>query len=335
MKRVGNIFEKILNINNLTLAAYDTFKGKSTTVEVKNFRNDFFQNILRIREDLLQEKAEFGNYRKFVIFEPKKRIISAAPLAQRIIHHGIMNICHKYFDCHLIYDSYASRPGKGTHKAIRRVQSKIRHHKYFAKLDVKKFFDSIDHSILKKLLRRIFKDEAVLRLFDNIIDSHNEIKGLPIGNLTSQYFANYYLSFLDHYMKEVVKAPVYVRYMDDVIIMGESKEQISYLVEKYKNYASEKLKLQIKPPIIGLTSNGILFLGFKIYAYKLLLSGKGKRRFIKNINNLNSLFIKSYISENEYTARINSCLNFVTFADSYNFRKRVINRLNVNELVSR
>ncbi len=324
MKRVGDLFNSIIEIENLAFAAHKAFRGKSLTNEVKIFRQDFLHNIFVLREELLNGNILIGNYHKFLIYEPKERLICAAPLKQRIIHHAIMNVCHDIFERNLIYDCYASRPGKGIHKAINRVKENIPKYKYYAKLDVRKFFDSINHDVLKVLLRRLFKDNKLLNIFDLIIDSYGTDKGLPIGNLTSQYFANYYLSPLDHFIKEEVKVPLYLRYMDDVVILDKDYIHLKQTIKKYCRYAEKILLLHIKPPIIGRTCNGVAFLGYKIYGQRILMNGKGKRRYMKMIKILGTLFKKSIISEKEYSSRIQSYLAYACFADSYKFRKNLV-----------
>lgn len=333
MKRVGNLYDSVADFENLILAAHKAFRGKSETNEVKAFREDFLQSINSLRTDLRIGNLSVGNYHKFVIYEPKERLICEAPIKQRILHHAIMNVCHPVFERNLIYDCYASRPEKGTHKAIIRLKEKIKGYKYYAKLDVRKYFDSINHDILKRLLRRLFKDEKLLSLFDAIIESYGTECGLPIGNLTSQYFANYYLSPLDHFMKEDAKALVYIRYMDDVIILDKEISNLKKLIKIYCQYAKTELQLCIKPPIIGRTCNGVPFLGYQIFAQRILMNGKGKRRFVKIIKLIDDLFNKSLISEKEYSVRISSCLSYVCFADSYKFRKSLWkNRVDVSEL---
>lgn len=227
MKRVGCLIEKIADFDNLALAAYKAFRHKRKSSEIIDYQNHLYENLNNLRCQILSGEIRVGGYRQFTIFEPKERKICAAPLCQRILHHAIMNVCHPYFDNNQIFDSYASRPGKGVHKAVLRVKQFSRNNRYFVKLDFKKYFDSIDHAILKTLLNRIFKDPQLLLIFNIIIDSYDmNGKGIPIGNLTSQYFANYYLSGLDHRMKEVIKIRCYVRYMDDVVIFGRTKEEI-------------------------------------------------------------------------------------------------------------
>ncbi|MDE5773686.1 MAG: RNA-directed DNA polymerase [Muribaculaceae bacterium] len=330
MKRTGKIFHKIIEIENLAIAAHKAFRGKSGSNDVIDFRKEFMLKIQEIREQLLSGSFNFGNYRKFTIFEPKKREICAASLTQRIVQHAIMNVCHNMFDRHLIFDSYASRPGKGSHLAILRLKEKMATFKYFAKLDIKKFFDSVDHSILKSLLIKLFKDVELLALFNKIIDSHGTGKGLPIGNLTSQYFANHYLSALDHYMKEVIKVPVYIRYMDDVVMLSNDKIILKNWVSEYVKYANEKLRLQVKPVLIGRTCTGINFLGYKVHVKRIIMNGKGKRRFKKNLSMLMRLYANCMITETEYSNRLMSCLAYAKFADSHKFRTSL--GLNVIEL---
>lgn len=323
MKRVGNLLDRIIDVDNIALAAYKAFRGKGQSPEIIEFQQNFVENIMAIRSGILSESIEVGNYRHFIVYEPKKREICAAPLRQRILHHAIMNVCHEYFDRCLIYDCYASRPGKGTHKAILRVKQKANSFKYFVKLDIRKFFDSIDHAILKNLLHQLIKDNSLLLLLSRIIDSHGIGCGLPIGNLTSQYFANFYLSPVDHYMKEVMKAPVYVRYMDDVIIMARDKAAVLTLMRSYSEFVDKNLNLMIKPPIVGNISNGVPFLGYRIFRDRILMNGKGKRRFRKNLRVLGELFENSEISEREYSNRLISNLAYAAFADSFLFRKNI------------
>lgn len=330
MKRKGNLFNKIVEFENLSVGAYKAFRGKSWSKEVIDFRNEFCSNIQEIRGQLLSGTFLFGNYHKFIIYEPKKREICAAPLRQRIVHHAIMNICHDTFDRHLIFDSYASRPGKGTHRAIHRLKDKMQSFKYYAKLDIRKFFDSVDHGVLKELLGGLFKDTRLLIMFNSVIDSYGDCKGLPIGNLTSQYFANHYLSSLDHFMMEKIKVSFYIRYMDDVVLLSDDRIILKEWVSEYVKYSNERLKLKVKPVMIGRTCCGIQFLGYKVYGNRIIMNGKGKRRFKKNISMLGKLYSKCRISQSEYSNRLFSILAYAKFADSHKFRTSL--GLNVVEL---
>lgn len=324
MKRLGQCFDKIVELDNLVLAAYKAFRGKAASKEVIEFRENLMDNLVKLREDLLAGNAVSDKYHCFTLREPKERLICAAPIRQRIVHHAIMNVCHYTFDRQLIYDCYATRPGKGTHRAIVRLAEKIGGYRFYAKLDFRKYFDSVDHLVLKKQLRRIIKDGRLLSLLDMIIDSYGakEGRGIPIGNLTSQYFANYYLSSLDHYMKEVAGARVYIRYMDDVVILDNDRERLKRLIDCYLNFSTTHLGLQTKPPIIGRTCHGALFLGYRVFGSRIMMGGKSKRRFKRNVRKLEGLFEKSVISEREYADRLNSNIAHAEFADSIRFRRR-------------
>lgn len=326
MKRVGYLKEQIVDLDNIALAAYKTFKGHRYSKDVLVFIDNFLENIVNLKTDLVEETYMIGNYRYFKIFDPKERLICAAHLHERIIHHAIMNVCHEIFDRKQIYDSYASRKDKGTYKALERIKSGTTRFRYYAKLDVRKYFDSIDHSILTDMLRKIIKDKWLLRLLEQIISSyHTEAgKGLPIGNLTSQYFANHYLSGLDHRMKEKTCVKVYVRYMDDVVMLGSSKEEIREFVDDYIEYAESFLKLRIKPVMTGEIKYGIPFLGYRVFPTHLALSGISKRRFRHKLLNYKQLYNEEIIDEATYSLRISQLCAFTKHAESKIFRKNVI-----------
>lgn len=330
MKRHKGLFEQIVDLDNIALAAHKAFKGKNAKRSVIEFREEFIENIERLRDNLISGNIEIGNYNMFEIYDPKHRVICAAKLTERIIHHAIMNICHDYFNRNLISDSYASRPNKGIHAAVSRAKRGASVYRYFAKLDVKKFFDSIDHVELKKMLMHMFKEEQLLILLFRIIDSYETQigKGLPIGNLTSQYFANLYLSGLDHYMKENVHIPLYIRYMDDVLMMCNDRNYLRECVNAYTKYAELSLLLKIKPPIIGNVSTGVNFLGYRIDSKHITLSGKSKRRFRHKAILLNRLFSKGRILEHEYSNKLRSILSFAEHADSTLFIKSCVNIIN-------
>ncbi len=227
MRRQGNLIDKIANIENLQLAYYKAQKGKAEKTKVFNFGKQLQANLQKLQQQILSGCVETGNYNYFTIYDPKKRLICAASFEQRVLHHALMNICHLYFERSQIFESYASRIGKGTYAALDKARRFNKRYKWFLKLDFRKYFDSLDHIVLKSQLNRLFKDRQLLNIFSSIIDSYcvGSGKGVPIGNLTSQYFANHYLSQADHYMKEIVNIPAYTRYMDDVILWHNAKER--------------------------------------------------------------------------------------------------------------
>jgi len=207
-------------MDNLREAYCKARRGKLYNKEVLQFSANLNDNLLQLRQQLLSGDIITGGYRKFTIYDPKERIIIAAPFHQRVLHHGLLNICHQYFEKFQIFNSYASRQGKGTYAALEKAATYSKKYPWFLKLDCRKYFDIINHGILKTQLQRLFKEGKLLHIFDRIIDSYHteEGCGLPIGNLTSQYFANHYLSVADHFALEKLGVPGFVRYMDDMVL---------------------------------------------------------------------------------------------------------------------
>lgn len=323
MKRVGNLKEKIINLDNLHLAFLKARRGKQFKQEVLRFSQNFDDNIQAIYQSLYNETFSFGKYHFFTIYDPKQRKICAAPFAERLVHHALMNVCHPYFDKQLIHTIYASRLEKGVYSAIQRATKAITQIEYSAKLDVRKYYDSIKHNVLKSKLRRMFKDVWLLQTFDKIIDSYQVTEGcgLPIGNLTSQYFANLYLSDLDHKAKEEWHAVEYIRYMDDILIFAHTKAELKKIIGNITSFAQNSLGLTLKPPIIREKKNGQSFLGYKLYPYYYRLSGRSKRRFRTKLLDYDRKLAKNIWTETQYVEHILPLLAFVQHAESWEFRK--------------
>ena len=286
------------------------------------------ENLSLLREQIISGKVDVGHYHYFTIHDPKERMICAASFPERVLHHALMNICHPYFDRTLIYDTYATRIGKGTFAALDKAREGARKYNYVAKLDVRKYFDSVQHTVLKQLLARRFKDKTLLQIFDTLIDSYHTADdcGLPIGNLTSQYFANLYLSNIDHRVKEYWHIPIYIRYMDDVLIFSDDKANLKGVVGD----VGEQMKwmgLNLKPVQILRTEQGVLFLGYRVYPHKLLLAGRSKRRFKKKFLDLEQQREKGIISEQTYTRHILPLLSFIEKAYTKRYRRLCIKAL--------
>ena len=288
MKRVGKLFEEICCIQNLHEAYYKASKNKRLTAGYIHFRKNAEKNLAFLRQLLLDGKYKHGKYRHFTITDPKQRLISAATFSDRVIHHAIMNVLEPVFERQFIFHTYACRKGKGTHAAARYAFKCAKSSAYFLKLDVKKYFDSIDHAVLKYLLCRIIKDARCLSLLFCVIDSYKvsfggdaaseREKGLPIGNLTSQFFANFYLSLLDHFVLEKLKPKAYVRYMDDIVIFDDSLLRLKQIFKDVEIFCSEKLVLSIKMPVFGKCRNGVPFLGWKLSSKDIQILKKTRLR---------------------------------------------------------
>jgi RNA-directed DNA polymerase len=328
MKRLGNLFEKIYDLKNLELAYYKASRGKKEKESYQVFSKQLFANLQILQNELKDGNYTIGQYHFFTIYDPKKRLICAAPFKERVLHHAIMNVCHQTFEKKQIYDSYATRPNKGTFSALKRAYSFHKRNLWFLKLDFRKYFDSIDHGVLKNQLREMFKDKKLLNLFDTIIDSYSvtEGKGVPIGNLTSQYFANHYLTKLDHLVKEKFKLD-YVRYMDDMILWSDDKEKLLEIGNEFSSYAKNILVLTLKPFCLNRQEKGCPFLGFLLYPDKINLALRSRTRFIKKIR-IYDLNLKSEIwSETEYQNHVLPLLSFVKHANSREFRVQVLKRI--------
>ena len=248
MRRQGQLIEKIADFENLQLAYYKAQKGKAGKKEVFEYGKRLQDKLQNLQQQIISGNVETGNYKYFTIYDPKKRLICAAPFGQRILHHALMNACHPFFEKAQIFDSYASRAGKGTYAALERAKQFTKHYKWFLKLDFRKYFDNLDHTVLMKQLGRLFKDIGLLNIFEDIIRGYSvsRNRGVPIGNLTSQYFANHYLSPADHYVKETVKIKAYVRYMDDIALWHNDKKLLIKAGLNLRQYSKEKLKLELK-----------------------------------------------------------------------------------------
>lgn len=314
MKRATSLFNQIVSYENVRLAWLKARKGKRSKPVVRNFYKNVNLNLEKVQKNLKSNPPVLSSYTQFTIFDPKERVISVVPFVDRVMHHAIMNVLEPVFERQFIFHAYACRKGKGSHKAVNYAFKKARTHKYFLKLDVRKYFDNIDHLVLKKLLSKIIKDVECLNLLFALIDSYGMVvstcsttasgKGLPIGNLTSQFFANYYLSLLDHYVLEQLKPCGYVRYMDDFLLFDDSKEKLKIFLTQIENFCKNELILELKPPVLGNCKNGASFLGYLIKSDSVKLTQKSRRRKLAKLKRLNYELKMGWIDEEEYTTRV-------------------------------
>lgn len=265
MKRLGNIFNDITSLDNLVAAEKKARKRKQHQYGVKMFDRNATANLRSLNSMLLNKTYKTSPYTTFKIYEPKEREVFRLPyFPDRIVHHAIMLRLEKMFVSSFTADTYSCIKGKGIHAtsfALRKALKDKEATKYCLKLDIKKFYPNIDHAILKQLLRRKIKDKDALWLIDEIIDS---APGLPIGNYLSQYFANFYLTYFDHWIKEEKRVKNYFRYADDIVIVAGSKEELHKLLAEIKGYFSNNLKLEVKHnyQIFPVAARGIDFVGY-------------------------------------------------------------------------
>ncbi len=288
MKRKTNIYEGLISIENLLLADKKARKGKAHRKDVKQHDKQRGCNILSLHNALADQTFYTSSYTTFPVFEPKERLVYCLPFyPDRIAQHAAMNKLERIFTAHFTSNTYSCIKGKGIHAAAADVKAALQDvpaTTYCLKLDIKKFYPSIDHDILKAQLRRILKDKQLLWLLDNIIDSAD---GVPIGNYLSQYFANFYLSGFDHWLKEVIGVKHYFRYADDIVILSGSKEYLHNLFGLIKQYLTSQLKLSIKGnhQVFPIAARGIDFVGYVFYHTHTRLRKSIKQNMARNRNN--------------------------------------------------
>lgn len=298
MKRKGNLYHEITSIENLRLADQKARKGKKQTYGVQLFDQNPEGNFMILQELLINRGYQTSEYDIFTVYEPKERLVYRLPyFPDRITHHAIMNILEPIFVANFTADTYSCIKGKGIHacaNAVKKALKDVPGTRYCLKLDIKKFYPSINHNILKSLLRRKFKDQDLLWLLDEIIDS---APGLPIGNYLSQYLANFYLTYFDHWIKENKAVKYYFRYADDIVILASDKSYLHNLLIDIKIYFKHYLKLQVKNnhQVFPVEARGIDFVGYKFYNTHTLLRKQIKKNFAKMLkNNPNEASIASY-----------------------------------------
>ena len=298
MKRYNNLFEQIITIENLQLADRKARRGKRKQRAVISHIEQADANLLELQKMLSERSFRTSEYTTFTVHEPKERLVYRLPyFPDRIVHHAIMNILEPIIVSVMPRDTYSCIRGRGLHAAADKLRKSLNDEpgtRYCLKFDIQKFYPSVDHSILKQLLRRKIKDKALLDLLDEIIDS---APGLPIGNYLSQYLANFYLAYFDHWLKENQKVRYYFRYADDIVILSGSKAELHRLLHSCREYLSQQLNLKIKAnyQVFPVSARGIDFLGYKFYHTHTLIRKSIKKRFARMLKrNPNAASIAAY-----------------------------------------
>ena len=309
MKRYGNLYDKIISIENLRLADEKARKGKSKSYGVILFDKDKENNLRRLHEVLESGKFRTSQYSTFFVYEPKERKIYRLPYyPDRILHHAIMNIMENIWVGTMTTDTYACVKNRGIHKCAKKIKHDLKGEKeiYCLKTDIRKFYPSIDHNTLKGVIRKKIKDNRLLSLLDEIIDSTD---GVPIGNYLSQYFANIYLSELDHIVKEKFHIKCYYRYADDIVMLSHNKEEL-HNIEKFMKEYLLGMKLALKgnwrifPVAKNVNDNhgcGIDFMGYVFYIEHTRLRKSIKKSFIRQ-----AIKVNKHRSNQEYSRMYHS-----------------------------
>lgn len=322
MKRIGNLYDKICSAENIRLAYEKARKGKSKQYGVRFFEINLEDNLAAIRCELISGSYKTSEYKVFTIYDPKEREIYRLPFRDRVVHHAIMNVLENIWTSIFITYTYSCIKGRGIHGAMRHIKRDLKDitgTKYCLKLDIRKFYPSINHEILKQIIRRKIKDARLSQLLDGIIDS---APGVPIGNYLSQFFANLYLSYFDHWLKEEKKVKYYYRYADDIVILGANKPYLHDLLTDISKYLSEQLKLNVKRnyQVFPIDARGIDFLGYVFRHTHIHMRKSIKKNFCRKAAFLN----KRELSEKEYRRCIASWLGWAKHCNSKHLIHKIL-----------
>jgi RNA-directed DNA polymerase len=319
MKRHNHLYDHICSIENLQLADTKARKGKHMQYGVKSHDLNRDANIQQLHEKLKSGNYRTSEYKTFVIHEPKERLIYCLPFfPDRIAQHAIMNVLEQTFVSTFTRNTYSCIKGRGIHGAHRQLKRALKDRvgtQYCLKLDIRKFYPSIDHDILKQLLQRKFKDQRLLALLYEIIDS---AEGVPIGNYLSQYLANFYLTYFDHWLKEVKGIKHYFRYADDIVILADNKAILHQWLAEIKEYLHVNLKLEVKSnyQLFPVAARGIDFVGYVFYHTHILLRKSIKQNLARKVKK--GITPQSIASYNGWMGHCNSYnLNQKLFHNSH------------------
>ena len=337
MKTYKKLYQNLISFENLYKAFYKAKKGNFAKFETLFYFFNLEKKLFQIQDELISKTYKIGGYRVFKIYEPKERIIKAIPFRDRIVQHALCNIIEPIFESRFIFNSFACRKKKGAHMGLKRVKNLVQNYfkgkkGYVLKCDVKKYFQSVDHNKLKKIIQKKIKDKQIINLIYEIIDSDNsqfgKDKGIPIGNLTSQLFANIYLNELDQFVKHLLKIKYYFRYVDDFLIFSESKQKLHIYKYKIKEFLKTlKLETPYKKTSIYRINGGVDFLGYKVHPTFTRIRKSNIKRFIKRIKRLKNSFLVNSILKIKVESSIQSWIGYTSHADSYKICNLIIKKI--------
>lgn len=338
---LSSLFQQVVSWDNLWLAYKKAARGKRGLAPAARFEVQIADRLTELQADLQTRHYRPGPYRHFTIYEPKHRKISAAPFRDRVVHHALCNLIEPVFDARFIADSYANRIGKGTHRALDRLQGFARQFRYVLRADVVKHFPALDHAVLRSELARVVHDPDALWLIDQILSSGagvladeyemvyfpgddlfaiNRPRGLPIGNLTSQFWSNCYLNPFDWFVVRELRCRAYLRYVDDFALFSDSPAELwAWKAAMIDRLAA--LRLTIHETQVTRTADGIPWLGFVVYPDHRLLKARNAVNFTRRLEHNLDLYQTGQISFAELDASVLGWVNYVRYADTWGLRR--------------
>lgn len=349
------MYQQICSWNNLLLAYRKASRGKRGKAPAAGFEYRLEDNLVTLSQELREKTYTPGPYTSFYIHDPKKRLISAAPFRDRVVHHALCNVIEPVFERSFIYDSYANRISKGTHRALDRAQWFSRRFKYVLPCDIRQYFPAIDHAILRRTLCRKIKDPDVIWLMERVLESGvgvlkqsydmvwfpgddlfaiNRPRGLPIGNLTSQFWANCYLNPFDHFVKRELGCKGYVRYVDDMLFFGDDKKRLgSWKQAIIERLQTLRLTLHVNRAQVRPRSEGIPFLGFLIYPNKRRLKRRKGIAFSRKLRTLFGEYASGRLPPERLLDSLRGWMNHVGHEDMQGLRCRTLFPVKIPQIV--
>lgn len=329
----SDLWPQVTSWDNLYSGYTAARKGKRYRPEVLKFTANIEENILNIQNHLYWKTWRPGAWREFMVYEPKARFIQAPPFKDRVVHHALVSIIGPLFERKFIYDSYACRVSKGTHAAVMRLQSFLRRAQlkwgrvYVLKADISRYFPSIRHDRLLKIIRQTIRDKDALWLCETMLHECGEHgKGIPVGALPSQLFANIYLSQLDHFIKEGMGIKFYLRYMDDWVVLSAGKERLREVWELAEDFLSVELGLTLNPKTsIFPASCGVDFCGYRIWATHLLPRKRNTTRMRRRLRKMSMLYAEGRITLQAVRSSVMSFLGYMKYCCGHRTTQSILN----------
>lgn len=346
MKTYRHLYPEITSFTNLYAAFRKARRGKRDRPEVAAFEFELEDNLFQLQEELQAQRYCPGEYRNFYVQERKRRLISAAPFRDRVVHHALVRVLEPIWERRFIHDTYACRVGKGTHRAVDRAQEFARRYPYVLQCDVHQFFPAIDHAILRDTLARYVADDQTLWLIDQILGSGEGVlspmysmewfdgddllaalrpRGLPVGNLTSQFWANLYLDSLDQFVKRELKCKAYLRYCDDFLLFHQDKRQLHAWKDAIQAHLADlRLQLNWRRSTVYPVSTGIPFLGFRIFPAYRRLRADNVRTTRLRLRHQRAAYRAGQIPVQRITESLRAWIAHASHANSYQLRRHIL-----------
>ncbi|MES9903717.1 MAG: reverse transcriptase domain-containing protein [Sedimenticola sp.] len=347
-KQFDHLFPQIIDFSNLYEAWCKAAKGKRSSPAAAAFEMNLSDELIRLQRELADETWAPGAYYSFYIRDPKKRLVSAAPFRDRVVHHALCRVTEPLFERAFIGDSYANRKGKGTHAAVDRAQGLMRRYPYVLQCDLRQFFPSIDHRLMETVLFRKIGDSRVRRLISRIIRSGEGIhddeyrmvyfpgddllaaerpRGLPIGNLTSQIWANVYLNELDQFVKRQLRCRGYLRYVDDLLLFSDNKSELWEWKRAIRDLLSGlRLVMHERSSTVYPVANGIPFLGYRLYNDHRLLKRKNGVNFQRRLRRYSRQYARGEMSRDNLNQCVQGWVAHAAKADTWGLRRSIFSK---------